>query len=304
MLKKYRGGAIGKETLRFIVHKLKRIFPYYFVAWCIGFTVLHTAPVVSFRQILKDLIQSIPAFLQLSVAGFPVYQAIDPAWYISAMLLSMLVLYPLILIWKENFSLIIAPILAIGIYGFLFSKVGSLATINPLEDGFIYTGLMRGIAGICLGCMCFEGAQALSRKSFSLKGKKVLTGMEILCYLAVFAGMNTQGLLRPDLYIVLLLIPAVTLSFSGQSYTSSFKICRWKKGRIRFEEVSLAIFLADYPARELTKKLFPYAQRDERIVPCVLIVVVLATLILLIVPVINRGSEWVIKKTQTTWFVD
>ena len=74
-------------------------------------------------------------------------RAIDPAWYISAMLLSMFILYPLLLLLRDKFTYIIAPLASIVIYGYLLFRVGNLATINPLEGSFVYTGLLRGIAG-------------------------------------------------------------------------------------------------------------------------------------------------------------
>lgn len=137
------------------------------------------------KQVLKDLIQSIPAFMHLGMAGFPMYQAIDPAWYISAMLLSMFILYPLLLLLRDKFTYIIAPLASIVIYGYLLFRVGNLATINPLEGSFVYTGLLRGIAGISLDAFAMK-EPVLSRKSFTTKGCRMLTLLELLCYAAVF----------------------------------------------------------------------------------------------------------------------
>lgn len=278
--------SIEKKTVSFLWKKYKRILPYYAVAWCIGFVIEHASQTISWKQVAKDVIQSIPAFMQLAMAGYPVYQAINSAWYISAMLLSMLLLYPMLLLWKKRFSLIIAPIIAMGIYGFLFQKYGNLATINQLAGGFIYTGLLRGLAGISLGCICYEGARLLASKTFTAIGRKILTCLEVLGYTIIFISMNTQALMRPDFYVVALLLPTIMLSFSGQSHTSSFHV-----GRIHLEETSLSIFLADYPARVLTQKLQPSALRDERILTCVVLLIVISGIICVVSSFLNKKSR-------------
>lgn len=290
---------VGKATMHFLWKKYKRVFPCYFVAWCIGFTADHVVGMITGKQVLKDIIQSIPAFMHLGMAGFPMYQAIDPAWYISAMLLSMFILYPLLLLLRDKFTYIIAPLASIVIYGYLLFRVGNLATINPLEGSFVYTGLLRGIAGISLGCICYEGARFLSRKSFTTKGCRMLTLLELLCYAAVFLGMNTQALMRPDFYVVAILVPAVMLSFSNQSYTSRFRLARIKLG-----EVSLAIFLADYPARVLTKNLFPTAVLSERILPCVGFLILFAGIILLLSPVVQKLYQRFIEHIRSACFTE
>lgn len=278
--------SIEKKTISFLWKKYKRILPYYAVAWCIGFVVEHASQAISWKQVAKDAIQSIPAFMNLAMAGYPVYQAINSAWYISAMLLSMLLLYPMLLLWKKRFSLIIAPIIVVGMYGFLFRKYGNLAVINQLAGDFIYAGLLRGLAGISLGCICYEGARLLAGKALTAIGKKALTCLEVLGYTIIFISMNTQALMRPDFYVVALLVPTIMLSFSGQSHTSSFHV-----SRINLEEISLSIFLADYPARVLTQKLLPSALRDERILTCVVLLIVISGSICVASSFLNKKSR-------------
>lgn len=214
---KYNRMNAGNATLRFCLRKWIIILPYYLVAWLIGFIVAHYAPPYSFQQIFKDLLLSVPAILQLGIAGFPAYQVLGPTWYISAMLFSMLVLFPMLLLWKDNFSFIIAPIVIIMFYGYLLKNVGSLATIDPLENGIVYTGLLRGMAGISLGCLCFKGAQFLASQNLSSSCKALLTAAEIICYCGAVLGMCTQYVMRPDFFVVILLAVGVTLTFSGQS---------------------------------------------------------------------------------------
>ena len=81
-------------------------------------------------------------------------------------------LFPIVFRLKSTFSKIISPLIAIFVYGYLSLSVGNLATIAPIKGGVVYTGLLRGIAGISLGCSCFEIAKYLREYKLTNYGKK------------------------------------------------------------------------------------------------------------------------------------
>lgn len=125
---------LGESTLSFIVRKISIFLPYYVIAWIIGFSISHINN-FSLKVILKDFIMSFFAIMQLEMAGFKTYQVLGPTWYLSSMLLSMLLLYPLALKFKRNYTLLIAPIIAIICYGYLSVNIGKLATITQICAG-------------------------------------------------------------------------------------------------------------------------------------------------------------------------
>lgn len=291
-MKKYQHMTIGLATGKNLISKYKHVFPYYIIAWLLGMIAQHLSNGVTAQQVAKDAVRSVPAFLGLEMLGVPLYQANDPTWYISAMLVAMLVLFPLLYLFKDKFYGAIAPVIAVFGYSYLLASVGHFSTILPLNGGVVYTGLVRGFSGMALGCICYKISSILAEKKFSQYGTKLLTVMEIVSYAIALVLMNTQGWVRPDFYVVLSLAIAVTLTFSNKTYTTNFKLPLangfWGK-------LSLAIYLADSPARALTVHLLPDAGRDARILPSLLILVCFSTIIMvfgnIIAEKIKTGAE-------------
>lgn len=151
---------LGESTLSFIFRKISIFLPYYIVAYIIGFGIAYINA-FSLKIIFKDFITSFFAIMQLEMAGFKTYQVLEPTWYLSSMILSMLVLYPLALKFKRNYTLLIAPIIAIMCYGYLSLHIGKLATQSQVCAGGIYSGIFRGLGGISLGCLCYGMANKL-----------------------------------------------------------------------------------------------------------------------------------------------
>lgn len=77
------------------------------------------------------------------------------AWYISAMLLAMMRLYPIGLKYKRNFIYVYSLIIALFIYGFIDKMDKSIAGADILYFIFFAKNLLRAIAGISLGCFAF-----------------------------------------------------------------------------------------------------------------------------------------------------
>lgn len=267
-LKKYQHQSVGISTGKMLISKYMHILPYYSVAWGLGMITQHLSKTMTITQIAKDTIMSVPAFLGLEMLGVPLYQANGPTWYISAMFITMLISYPLLYIFKEKYCEVIAPIIAVLCYCYLLATVGHFSTIVPLEDGIVYTGLIRGFAGISLGCTCYNFTQVLRAKKFTIWGKKLLTAVELCSYLIALLLMNSQGWIRPDFYVILCYAIAITLTFSDKTFTAQLNL-PFSTGFLG--KLSLIIYLVDSPARALTIHILPNAGRDLRILPSLLI---------------------------------
>lgn len=267
-LKKYQHQSIGISTGRMLISKYKRILPYYSIAWGLGMIVQHLSETTTITQIAKHAIMSVPAFLGLQMLGVPLYQANGPTWYISAMLITMLISYPLLYTFKKKYCEVVAPIIAVLCYCYLLATVGHFSTIDPLENGIVYTGLIRGFAGISLGCTCYSFTQVLSAKNFTIWGKKLLTAVELCSYMMALLLMNSQGWIRPDFYVILCFAIAITLTFSNKTFTAQLNL-PFSTGFLG--SLSLIIYLVDSPARALTVHILPNVGRDFRILPSLFI---------------------------------
>jgi len=268
---------IGKSTIHFIARKFSIIYPYFFVAWIIAFIVDIYTHSYSLQMICVHLLQSIPFHMQLSMSGIPVYNILGPTWYISAMLTCMFFIYPLVKKFKNIYVYVIAPILVVLSYGYLGQMVGCLATIEPINNGFIHTGLFRGIAGISLGCVCYGICENLKNQKWTKLGGVLLTGIELLAYIAAILCMQTQQYFRPDFIVVFFICIAITISFSGTSNTVKL----FKRDFPLIGQLSLVLYLADAPARALTRVAFSSMDRMEQIIPAFILNFVFGMIVLI-----------------------
>lgn len=106
---------IGEETTSYIWRKFKAFFPYVIFPFIISFFV---------KGIYKadQIANSIWNLLLIDMSGVRSTTVIGQTWYISVMLISMLILYPLIRRYKKTFTNIIAPLIVIFIGGWLSHK--------------------------------------------------------------------------------------------------------------------------------------------------------------------------------------
>lgn len=88
---------LGKETQNFLKRKIGALMPDFLIAYVIGFCVMqirwHDSGIF---ELLKRFARCIWEPLFLTMAGFGDVRTNGVDWYLSAMILSMLVLYPLI----------------------------------------------------------------------------------------------------------------------------------------------------------------------------------------------------------------
>ena len=211
-LKRNSSINIGIATRNFIIHKYAIIFPYLMVSLIVCFALrVHFLNVkfTSFFNIVWEV-------LCMQMAGYSIYSITGITWYISAMLIAMLILFP-ILLWKRLvFINVIAPLIAILFTGWLFVAAGTLGATPGQWFGYYDKGLVRAIADISIGVMCFEVSQKLQLIKFTRTGKLLLTGIEIICYSISSIWMVFYIAGDRDFIILLLLAVGVTITFSEQ----------------------------------------------------------------------------------------
>lgn len=291
---------IGKATWSFLSRKISIIFPYYIVAWVIGFSVIHFFPTfLPAREILKDFIRSIPDVMYLMISGIQCYQVLEPAWYVSAMLLGMLILYPLVLKYKDTFMYICAPAIAIFCYGYISMKNGHLATINPFQGGIVYSGLLRGFAGMSLGCVCYLFANKIKKAQMTKLSSHILSGLEIFSFVFALVLMRTYGLGRIDFIIVILFAVFVSVAFSEKSSLAGLIVLKhtW------IGKAATCLYFAEAPARKFVIKLMPDAFFAERLLPCLIFIVIFTLIVMIFGNLLRRGFSCVKTKVKPMLFV-
>ena len=226
------------------VKRIKKVYPYFLVSWVASFMVGHIVNEQMHIQVfLWDLLRGIPQLLLLSMAGLGgssegLWDYVGTGWYLSVMLLTILVVYPLMRCWRKTFSAAIAPVIAILGYGYIIYEYNFLGVVNQRLP-FCYLGCIRALAGMCLGSFCFYIVRSIPKYRLSKIGKAAVSNAQIGMLLLIL-GLMEGGGGDNDLIQVILFSVLIIVSFSFESYLNELCTCRISTALGRF---SMVIFV-------------------------------------------------------------
>lgn len=207
---------VWKSTWQFLFHKIKSMCPEYYVAWAVSFLIKQVAGgLLPLHLIAKHAVLSIWELLFLRMAGFNDYNANGATWYISAMLAAMLLLLPLFYKQKEFFLHMLAPVLAVGLIGYLYATEKTMRG-NTDWMGICYKGLLRALGVLCLGCVCYLVCQKMKEIPFTPFAKALLSFAETGGCLFALYWTYGHATSKMQFIVLLLFAAAVTISFSHQ----------------------------------------------------------------------------------------
>lgn len=209
--KPYSKENIGSETASFIFKKLYGLWFFFIFAAVlrlIANMVYQGAGTVFqnkyFSTILFDLFFG-------DMSGIKTYSIIGPAWYISAMLLAMAVLYPIFRKNNDLFISLIAPLTAFMLYGIMMIKDGNL-TGPKFVYGVLYKGVIRAFAGLCLGCLVYRISEKMKTNPvLTQSGKKVSHILSVVEIIAVGLSIWGMSQLTKDTFCT---EPVIVLGFA------------------------------------------------------------------------------------------
>ena len=232
---------LGSETAAYVWKKYTRLFPQHMVAFVLIYLVL----VVGRRLFLQPVawasftVRSIPGFFLIQKLGWNMNNINSVEWYISAMLIAMLVVYPLCRRFYDLFTCLIGPFGGLAILGWLYFQYGTFNGASTWT-GHIFVCVLRAIAEISLGCGAYEAARRLGERSFTESQSKKLTLLEYLGFaLGLLFGLSNIG--RDYEYLALLvMMVSIILAFSGITQDAVFNndVC------YRLGSWSLPVYLA------------------------------------------------------------
>lgn len=267
---------VGRDSRKFMLHKIRGLCPEIFIAWGIGFVVQHIAREnVTFASLVKDLMTGVWDMFFLRESGLEGFKANPAAWYISAMLLAMLVLVPLFLKNRDVFLNVWAPVLAIAALGYLCKNVGDLR--GPTDWlGFCYKGWLRAVGELCMGVICWGICQKIRDVPYSRLAKLLLTLLELGCYLGVIAWSYSHKGSQMDFVMLLLFAVGVVVTFSGHSLLSSF----FNKPLVYFlGKVSFPVYLSHNYWSHALVRMYP-GQTYAQLYPKYVLAAVLTTVVI------------------------
>lgn len=206
---------IGKETIRYILHKYSLIFPQLLI--CVFICVI-----IRFyfgdKDLINNAVNSIWELLCGQMYGFNAYYSTGVEWYLSVMFASMWILFPLYTKNRDVFSYILAPLFTLFILGWISLTYGNLGDAPGIWSGFYFKGMLRGFAEISAGVICYAVANKMSKLNWTKAGHLMLTAIEMLCYISAIMYMLFHVSSTQDTIVFLILMAAVSITFSQQSY--------------------------------------------------------------------------------------
>ena len=231
---------LGKETFDYLLKKVKTFFPYVFFAGIMALILINFFNGFN----LYNNVTSIWDLLLLKMTGLKGLDLNGPVWYISSMLLCMLILYPLIRKHKYNYIYILAPLIVFFGLGYINQNYGSMR--GPLFwVGLTYKGNLRAFVELTLGTLLYVICEKLKKLNFTLFGKLVLTIIEITCFVIPF--LMSQFMLsasKYDMITIMIISIGIVLAFSEQTLELNLlnnKISYW------LEKLSFTLFIFHFP---------------------------------------------------------
>lgn len=214
-------GPIGQKTRDFLFRKIRGLYPELVIAWGIGFVVMHAAKDgFKVTKVIKHLLTGVWELLLVRQSGMGGYSVNGVTWYISAMLLAMLILFPLLLKNRDLFLNVLAPAITIFLLGYLWKWDGNLHGPNEWV-GFAQKGFLRALAELSLGCICWSVSQKIQQYEYTRLARWLFTLLELAGYLGSVFWCWGHTDSNVDFTVLLMLAVSVTLSFSKTSMLCS-----------------------------------------------------------------------------------
>ena len=212
---------LGKDTFGFMKGKLLAILPWHIIVFIIAFVYTAVSKFDTLNNLFVRVLNVIPNFLLIQRSGLYGKDVLGVEWYISDMLIAMIILYPLCRRYYERFTRIAAPVTAVLVVGYLMKTTGSING-STAWSVIVSKTLLRAIAELCAGAFVFEVSRNIKKLNFTRLDKVLLTAFEFVSYAAVI-GFTTLNI--SDKYagtFIIFVCTGICLSFSGITYGSKF----------------------------------------------------------------------------------
>ena len=212
-------GSLAGETFGFLKRKLKSFYPEVMVAWVIAFLFTCSTRGESLKEVAKQFFNSFSESLLMFSFGLSTGNVNPATWYLSSMLIFMVILYPLLRKYPAVMKYLVMPLSVLFLLGWL-----NMEYSTPRDPtrwlGWTYKGNPRALAELELGALCFFAAQKIRAIPFNKLARVLLAVVECGCYVISALYMFYAKPSHMDIFFIALLCLGICLSFSGQTALS------------------------------------------------------------------------------------
>ena len=281
---KKKSQNIGKDTWKFIISKLKPIYPYILLSFIFGLTL----KMIFLTYDISYYYNSFFEVLQLQMFGIlnsrQIYQTVNGAsWYISAMLFVFLIIYPIALKYKKTFTPLIAPI-SIFVLCF-YINFNNIDIFDPLAvTKFLPNGLFRAFLSINIGCVTYELALLMRKIKFNNFSKKLFTVLEFIMVIIIFRFiqyglMGFTNLIIPFIFGIFVLIIFSNISYINRLFYSK----KWQL----FSKFGFVMYLNNVYIRDILK-MSEIVSYKYNLIGLISFCIIISIISLLIVDLLNK----------------
>lgn len=214
----YSNAEIADNTWKFIIKKISVFYPYFLCSFFLQLGIKILVFDWSFIKAGSEFVRSIPN-LTLTFIGTVARSSlyISGNWYLSAMIIALFILYPLLL---KNYHIavkIVYPLVDIALLGYLY-KTYSMVTVSWAQYSFvsISCGILRAVIEIALGMSAYEVTKAINKLNVN---RLFFSLIKYFGYFIVLWYSTNHTRRDFDIHALLWCLIGVTLSFSNTTYS-------------------------------------------------------------------------------------
>ena len=178
-------------------------------------------------------------------------------WYLSALFLVLLIIYPIARYYRNFYKNILVPAATILLYPIIIQKFGTIQA-RPDYLGLTSAPVVRGMAGICTGSFTYVLYDKIKGMKFSPVSQKLLSVLDIALWLAMFYLLSPSRFFSNDrdilIYIVLFMI-IVPLAVSDRTAVSGFLNHHFEKLFCYLGKMSMYLYITHWSVMITVKML-------------------------------------------------
>lgn len=209
-------GLAAKEGAEYVWNRLCGIYPYFFLASLIAFAVriaigLNTADLSTALIFAGD-------FGIVRLFGLPAWSTTGTSWYLCALFVSLLLIYPFARKYYDSFLYLFAPLFPLFAIGISVQATGSLdATIQKVFS-YVSIGFLRAIAMISVGFVVNELTDKVRELPTNRLNRFLFTACELVFYPVLFGYLVFSSKGPYDYLPIILMSAALIITMSGKSF--------------------------------------------------------------------------------------
>lgn len=269
-------------SMDYTVGKLKRVFPYAAIGIICSYVwyFLQADPSLSIKDRLFGRWNIIYELLFLPMTGVMdvrlEFFLNSPLWYLSVILIALPLVMFLVIKCKDFFTHYLAWLLPLMLHALLIQKYGSIGNWGAYT-GIAYSGVIRGLADLMLGCFVYSVSSILSRSKNRIPAW-VWTLIEVVLYIFAIYTFNTNVDGYTYEFAVLCVAGALIITLSGVSHTSKVSGAFFN----HLGALSLPIYCLHWPVYRFMTLYLPNLGYVWAVIIALVICVALSELIMLV----------------------